>query len=196
MTRQASRAREFTADAFPGVFDALPRSVEEPMTLFTVESQDHSRERALYVHRTGLVELLWALSYEQDDESLTVDLTEMATVVMRMARAVARAPYTEVSKAGRGWRRRARVDWWFHAATGISATTGPRSWTALRFPGDAPPRARHDWAAAPAEGYGWPRLRNSRRRRPPEAIARAFPDRVPYGQRLLRVQRGAGKNHR
>jgi hypothetical protein len=78
------------------------------------------------------------------------------------------------AKAGRGWRRRARVDWWFHVATAISGAAGPRSWTALRFPGEAPPRARHDWAAAPVEGYGWERLRNSRRRRPPEEIARAF----------------------
>jgi hypothetical protein len=52
---QVARARSFAADAFPEVFDAVPRSAEEPMTLFTVEGLDLSRERALYVYRTGLV---------------------------------------------------------------------------------------------------------------------------------------------
>jgi hypothetical protein len=35
------------------------------------------------VHRTGLIELLWALTYEDDSDALTIDLVEMAYIVMR-----------------------------------------------------------------------------------------------------------------
>lgn len=172
--RQVARARAFASHAFPGVFEAVPRSAEEAMTLFAVEGDDHLRERALYVHRTGLVELLWALDYEDTGENLAIALEEMASVVIRMAAAIARPPYAELSRAGRGRRRRARVDWWFHVATNISAASGSRSWTELKFSAEMPPRARHDWAAAPADGYGWERLRNSRRNRRPEDVARSF----------------------
>lgn len=172
---QVRRARGFVAAAFPGVFDDIPTSAEEHTTLFTVDSeQDHYRERALYVHRTGLIELLWALDYGQTEDALVLDSVEMACVIVRLASAVARAPYAELSRAGRGRRRFARVDWWFHAATAISTATGPRTWTALRFPGAEPPRAKHDWAAAPPGGYGYEQLLNSRRSRPPEQIARTF----------------------
>lgn len=171
---QVRRARTFAQDAFPDVFDAVPTSAEEHMTLFAVEGDDGYREHQLYIHRTGLVELLWTLDYEATDDELTIDLVEIAYVVMRLAAAVGRKPYAELSKTGRGRRLRARVDWWFHAATGISGANGSRSWTALRFPGKAPPRARHEWAAAPPDGYGWQRLLNSRRRKPPDEVARVL----------------------
>lgn len=171
---QVRRAQGFIADAFPGVFEPTPRTADESTTLFTVEGDDGYREHQVYVHRTGLVELLWALTYEDDGETLTIDPVEMAYVVMRTAQAVARKPYTEVSRAGRGWRRFARVDWWFQAGTRISGPSGPRSWTGLRFPSQTPPRAHHDWAVAPPSGYGFQRLVNSRRRRAPEEIARVF----------------------
>lgn len=174
---QVRRACTFAVDAFPGVFDTTPTAADARMTLFAVEGDDRCRERALYVHPTGLVELLWALAPEQptgSDDELLLDTTEMTSVITQLAAAVGRRPYTELSKAGRGWRRRARVDWWFHMATAISGPNGSRSWTALKFPGNAPPRARHEWAAAPIEGYGWPRLRNSRRTKPPEDVARVF----------------------
>ncbi len=170
---QVRRAQEFVADAFPSVFDPVPRTAEDPTTLFTVEGDDGYREHQLYVHRTGLIELLWSLPYE-DGDSLTLNPVDMAYVVMRMAQAVARKPYTAVSKVGTGRRRFARVDWWFHAGTRISSPAGPRSWTGLRFPGEAPPRARHDWAVAPVDGYGFQRLVNSRRQRAPQEIARVF----------------------
>jgi hypothetical protein len=98
----------------------------------------------------------------------------MTGVVMRMAEAVARSPYAGISRAGRGRRRFYRVDWWFNAATRISGPNGPRSWTGLQFPGETPPRAHHDWAVAPVNGYGFQKLLNSRRRRNPEEIARVF----------------------
>ena len=171
---QVRRAQGFVAEAFPGVFEPTPRTADESTTLFTVEGDDGYREHQLYVHRTGLIELLWALTYEDDGDALTIDPVEMASIVMQAAQAVARKTYTEVLRARRGWRRFARVDWWFQAATRISGPNGPRSWTNLRFPGQIPPRAHHDWAVAPPSGYGFQRLVNSRRRRAPEEIARVF----------------------
>lgn len=172
---QVRRAQAFVSDAFPGVFDAVPTTADESQTLFAVEGEDGCRERTLYVHRTGLIELLWALTPEQpNDEELVIDTAEMTTVIAQLAGAVGRRPYAELSKAGRGRRRFARVDWWFHLATGVSGSTGPRYWTRLKFAGEGPPRAQGQYPAAPIDGYGWPRLRNSRRTKPADQVARTF----------------------
>jgi hypothetical protein len=98
---QVRRAQGFVAEAFPGVFDPTPRTADESTTLFTVEGDDGYREHQLYVHRTGLVELLWALAYQDDGDALTLDPVEMAYVVMRTAQAVAQKPFAEISRAGR-----------------------------------------------------------------------------------------------
>jgi hypothetical protein len=105
----------------------------------------------LYVHRSGLVELLWALSAEQQEsgvDELVLDVQEIAAVVAHLAAAVARRPYAEVSSGGRGRRRFARMDWWFSLTPYVSAADGGRAWTGLRFEGAAPPRAQHQQPAA------------------------------------------------
>ncbi len=58
---QVRRAGVFAADAFPGVFDDTPSHADRSVTVFSV-GRDGAHERALYVHPSGLVELLWALA--------------------------------------------------------------------------------------------------------------------------------------
>lgn len=174
---QVRRARDFTEDAFTGVFPEVPEWADERLTLFTLEGPDRKRERALYVHRTGLVELLWALTPEErpgEEPDLLLDATEMAWVVAQLAAAVGRRAYAEISNAGRGRRRLARVDWWFHLATSISGANGSRTWTGLTFAGEAPRRARNWSPAMPTDGYAWKELMNSNRSLPPGEVARAF----------------------
>lgn len=171
---QVRRAQAFATDAFPGVFDTVPTYAEESVTLFAVEVPDGFHERALYVYPTGEVELLWSLTPEEDGDELRLDTAEMATVIAQLADAIGRQPYAELSKAGRGRRRLARVDWNFNLATRVSGPNGPRAWTGLTFVGEAPPRARGQFPGAPVGGYGWPRLRSSRRKKPGEEIAGVF----------------------
>ena len=48
-------------------------------------------------------------------------------MVVHLARALARRPYGELSRAGRGRRRFARVDWWFNLAAEIDTPEGRRA---------------------------------------------------------------------
>jgi hypothetical protein len=174
---QVGCACAFVEDAFPGVFPRIPAWADKRLTLFTVESADSMRERALYIHRTGLVELLWALTPEVrhgDEPELLLDAGEMAWLVAQLAAAVGRRPYTEISNAGRGRRRFARVDWWFHLATATSGPNGSRNWTGLKFPGEEPLRAQNWSPAMPTDGYSWKELVNSKRSKPPSEVARSF----------------------
>lgn len=174
---QVGRAAAFAEDAFPGVFSPVPASAEERLTLFTVEAEDQCRERALYVHRTGLVELLWALApqlAEVDDGGFQISAGEIATVVTQLGAAIGRRPYSEIAKVGRGRRRFGRVDWWFHLATGISGDEGSRYWTGLVLEGQTPPRAGQQDPAAPPHGYCGQELRNSRRSQDPREIAQTL----------------------
>jgi hypothetical protein len=172
--QQVSRAQAFATDAFPGVFDTVPNYADDSQVLFAVEAADGYRERALYIHPTGAVELLWALTCEEEDDEIRLDATEMTTLIAQVADAVGRRPWTELSKAGRGYRRFARVDWNFNLATRVAGDAGPRAWTGLTFVGEAPPRASGQSPGAPVGGYGRARLRNSRRTKPGEEIARIF----------------------
>jgi hypothetical protein len=76
-----------------------------------------------------------------------------------------------ISRAGRGRRRFARVDWWFQLAGSVSGHNGQRHWTGLRFAQAPPPRAAHRWPAAPLEGYAGEKLTNVRRRTPAPKVA-------------------------
>lgn len=172
---QVARAAAFVADAFPGVFGPVPANADERLTLFTVEAEDQCRERALYVHRTGLIELLWALApqhIETDSVSYQIEAAEIAAVTLRLAAAISRRPYTEIARVGRGRRRFGRVDWWFHLATGVSGGDGARYWTGLRLDGQTPSRAEQQYPAAPPQGYGEKALFNSKRSQNPKDIAR------------------------
>ena len=174
--RQVGRAAAFAADAFDEVFDATPSIADQDTTVFTVRGDDGADERALYVHRSGLVELLWALVVEQPEGrsgELALDASEIAAVLARVAAAVGRRLYAELSRAGRGRRRFARLDWSVNLASYVSTADGERAWTALRFPGEAaPPRAQHQQPAAPPAGFGAHRLRNRRRKLAPIKVAR------------------------
>jgi hypothetical protein len=141
---QVRRAAAFALDAFDDVFGDVPTTADREATVFTVTGDGGAHERALYVHRSGLVELLWALRTEQPEsaDGLLLDVEEMAAVVARLAGTVAHRPYAQLSNAGRGRRRFARVDWWFNLTADISHTDGSRAWTGLRFTGATPPRAR------------------------------------------------------
>jgi hypothetical protein len=173
--RAVRRAGAFAADAFPGVFEGAPSLADQDTTVFTVRSDDGTDERALYVHRSGLVELLWALTAAQPEggaEELVLDASEIAALLAHLAAAVGRRPYAEVSRAGRGRRRFARVDWSFNLAPYVSTADGERAWSDLRFAGEAPPRAQHQQPAAPPAGFGTQRLRSRRRKLAPVKVAR------------------------
>jgi hypothetical protein len=171
---QVRRAAVFAADAFPGVFQDTPSHADRTVTAFSISS-DGAQERALYVHPSGLVELLWALSPEHPEEDeLLLDTEELAAVVVHLARAVGRPAYAELSHAGRGRRRFARVDWWFNLAVDISATEGDRAWTGFKFTAASPPRARNRLPSLSAVGYGSESLRSRRRKRSPAELARVL----------------------
>jgi hypothetical protein len=154
------------------VFEPDPSLANQEVTVFSLAAADGAAERALYVHRTGLVELLWALGPDAGKgDELLLDAQEIAAVVARLARAVARRPYAEISKAGRGRRRFARVDWGFNLEADVSFPEGSRPWTGLKFPGAAPPRARDQHLSASPAGYGHEQLRNRRRGSPASEIA-------------------------
>lgn len=171
--QQVQRAGAFAADAFPGVFATVPSSANRETTVFSVAGQDGAAERVLHVHRTGLVELLWSLGPQRgsgDEDELLLDAEEIATVVVHLARALARRPYGELSRAGRGRRRFARVDWWFNLAAEIDTPEGRRAWTGLTFPAGSPPRAGQRYPSSPADGYGSEALRGRRRGAPSRAV--------------------------
>ena len=143
--RQVRRARSFANEAFPDVFPDTPPCADDRYTLFAVEDADGGRVHQLYVHRTGLIELLWALTPHSSDDTdgeLLLDAAEIAEVVHRLANAVAADSYRQISRAGRGRRRFARVDWWFQLAGSVSGHNGQRHWTGLRFAQAPPPRAQ------------------------------------------------------
>jgi hypothetical protein len=172
--RQVRRARAFASDAFPGVFSDPPAWADDRYTMFAVQDADGGRLHQLYVHRTGLIELLWALTPHTSDDGtdeLRLDATELARVVNRLAAAVAGDSYRQISCAGRGRRRFARVDWWFQLAGSVSDPEGQRHWTGLRFPHAPPPRATHHWPAAPLDGYAGEKLSHARRRTPAGEVA-------------------------
>jgi hypothetical protein len=58
---QVRRAQTFVTAAFPGLFPPTPAWGDDRFTLFAVEDADGSRLHQIYVHRTGLIELLWPL---------------------------------------------------------------------------------------------------------------------------------------
>lgn len=171
---QVRRASTFARDVLPGVFGDVPTSADQNVTVFATEGNDGYREHQLLVHPTGLVEVLWMLSPGRDLDHIWLDGCELASIVRQLAAAVGRHPYSELSRAGRGHRRFARVDWGFNLATGITEGGGHRPWKGIRFAGETPPRAQHDWPAAPPDGYVQMRLRNSRRRRDPAEVAEVF----------------------
>jgi hypothetical protein len=171
---QVTRAQAFVSDAFPGVFDSVPTYADESVTMFAVEGANGFRERCLYVYPTGGVELLWALTFAEEGDEIRLDVNEMATVIAELADAVGRRPWTALSRAGRRRRRFARVDWHFNLATRVSDADGPSPWTSLCFVGEPPPRASGQAPGAPIGGYGWERLRNTRRKKQGEEIARVF----------------------
>jgi hypothetical protein len=173
--RAVRRAGAFAADAFPAVFEPPPSIADQDTPVFTVRGDNGADERALYVHRTGLVELLWALTVEQPEGGggeLALDASEIAAVLARVAGAIGRRPYAEVSRAGRGRRRFARVDWSVNLAPYVSTADGERAWSALRFADAAPPRAQHQQPVAQPGGFGAQRLRNRRRKLAPIKVAR------------------------
>lgn len=171
---QVRRAQAFATAAFPGVFGQTPVWADDRFTLFAVEDADGGRLHQLYVHRTGLIELLWPLTPTQpdgDDSSRVLDASEIVRVVDQLAGAVAGDTYREISRAGRGRQQFARVDWWFQLAGSVSGETGQRPWTGLRFPQAPPPRAAHHWPAAPTYGYAGEQLASVRRHMPAREIA-------------------------
>ena len=171
---QVRRAHAFAADTFPGVFPDTPTWADDRHTLFAVEDADGGRAHQLYVHRSGLVELLWPLTPARgqgDGSELYLDSGEIVGVVDRLAHGIAGDAYREISRTGRGRRRLARVDWWFHLAGSISDDTGQRPWTGLRFADAEPPRASHHWPAAPVRGYAGDQLAYVRRRTPARHVA-------------------------
>lgn len=174
---QVTRARAFVAEARSGVFPEKPAWADDRYTLFAVEGDDGVRTHQLYVHRTGLVELLWALAPEElegDPPGLLLDAREMTRVVGQLASAVAGDAYAAVSCAGRGRRRFARLDWWFQLGVSMPGDNGARHWTGLRFAEAEPPRAAHRWPAAPQDGYAAEELSSVRRRKQPAEVAQTF----------------------
>ncbi len=171
---QVRRAQAFAAAAFPHVFPDTPAWADDRYTLFAVEDADGGRAHQLYVHRTGLVELLWALAPTQpegDGSELFLEAGEIVRVVDRLAGAVADDAYRKISGAGRGRRRFAQVDWWFQLTGSVSGETGQRPWTGLRFSHAPPPRASHLWPAAPLYGYAGDQLTYVRRHTPAREVA-------------------------
>ena len=172
---QVSRARAFAEDLLPGIFGPEPSYSFDGMTVFTVNPTGRTVERALYVHRSGLIELLWALTpTPTNDGKIVLDVEEMIAVIGRLVLAVGRSPYADISRAGRGRRRFARLDWRFNLAAAISSTEGERSWSGLRFPDVQPQRARDQRPSPTPVGYGLEKLRNTRRSTHPARLARVF----------------------
>jgi hypothetical protein len=174
---QVGRALTFVVDAFPKVFPETPAWADDRYTLFATEDPQGGRVHQLYVHRTGLIELLWALTPHPPAASAAdpqLDAGEIVRVVGQLATAVAGDAYREISRAGRGRRRFARVDWWFQLTTSVSGDGSQRHWSGLKFTQAPPPRAAHQWPAAPLNGYAAEGLGHVRRQTPSFEIANAL----------------------
>lgn len=196
---QTGRAFDFAQAAFPGVFPKQPAAADRDHTRFSVEDDRARQERALIVHRSGLVELLWASLPAPGTEQL-LDLEEVSAVLMRLARAVAGPEYVQISRAGRGLRRFAKLDWNLYVSARSRVDDDlDVSWGGFRFADDTPPRANHNWFAAPPDGYGSPDVVNLSRRTQPEQIAAAFLERLisengysDYESAIAETLKGAG----
>jgi hypothetical protein len=153
--RQVGRAAAFPADAFGGVFDATPSVADQDTTVFTVSGDDGADERALYVHRSGLVELLWALAVEQPEGrsgELALDASEIAAVLARVAAAVGRPRTPSCPARGAGGRGRpspARRA----VPSGARAAAVRAAWTGQST---SPPTSRRPMASAHGRPCGFP----------------------------------------
>jgi hypothetical protein len=168
---QVARAQQFARSFITDAWVDAPETADQEVTIFRERAPDGSADRALYVHRNGLVELLWALGCELDDEGRReLDVTELAHVTVAFAVAVAGREYRNVCRTTRRPLSARRTDWLLQVSTAVSTSEGQHLWDALHFPGEAPSRAMGSRASAPLNGYGSGALRSLRRRKAPARV--------------------------
>lgn len=172
--QQVARAQRFARRFSSEQWTDGPRTADADLTCFGEEGVDGAFERVLYVHRDGLVEMLWALSYDDVDECRELNAVELASVVTALACAVASAEYEGICRAGWLTRRVRRTDWLFCVATAVPGESGQRHWDELRFPGQPPPRAVGARANMPPAGYGRETLQSLRRKSAPREVPTAL----------------------
>ncbi|MGH2861468.1 MAG: hypothetical protein ACRDLT_08165 [Solirubrobacteraceae bacterium] len=103
---QVGRAAAFIETAFPGVFDdesgkPQPEGANTEWTRFQVNDADEYPDQYVFVHPTGLIEVQWALAEKAgSDGNVVLDATEIATLVMCLARAIGTEAYAELSNLG------------------------------------------------------------------------------------------------
>lgn len=169
-----ARAQAFAARIFPGVFASRPASSNADVVVFRSDSGEESSvwERRLLVHRTGLVELLWAVDLVSmpDGDGELLPILDVLRPLQALATGVATAEYARLSRLHCPWRRFARVDWWLAVTTSTATQTGPRCWRGVSFPGAAPERSQHDRGYMPRGGYGDRALKSSSRRGAPGRV--------------------------
>lgn len=171
------RAQRFVERAFLGVFPREPDTAGPDQVGFAVWDEQRSTHRhAVYVHRSGLVEVLWEMVLEPGARpgEHALDAVELVRPILSLAEGVASDEYAQLSRAGRGRRRFARVDWLLSTTSYASGQDGQIGWDAVAFPASSPPRAANQRPVTPPGGYGQRTLRSSRRRRKPDDIAAAF----------------------
>jgi hypothetical protein len=168
---QVVRAQQFARGLTTEPWAAEPETADQDVTVFRERAADGAAERALYVHHNGLVELLWALRCErEDDGTRELDATEIARVAAAFAAAVADHEYRELCRKRRRPLSVRRTDWLLQISTSVPSSEGQQLWDGLRFPEEPPARAAGSRANAPRYGYGYEALRSLRRKKAPGRV--------------------------
>jgi hypothetical protein len=172
--RSVSRAREFARLALPGVFPDQPSYSDRDLVVFTAGDGVTGPARRLTVHRTGLVELLWAVDLDDDDGRLMLPIMDVLQPVLALAAAAATPEYSQLGTLARPWRRLGKLDWWIAVTTDVPTSDGPIAWSGVLFPCDPPARSAHDRGQMPPGGYGADALRSLRRRKAIDRVPRVL----------------------
>jgi hypothetical protein len=148
------RAIAFAERAAPGVFGAQAQVSDGAKSLFYLETSDHTRERELAVHNSGLIELLWSVTLAPArEDQLVLEATKVVRPLLALTDAIASSEYAELSKLYQRRRALAKVDWSFMMTSAASPPGGRETWSAIAVPGGAPPRATgHLGGEFPAQG--------------------------------------------
>lgn len=169
------RIRPLGADAFADAAASFAESLGLPHVptmagtgsqRFETPGDDGAPTRELFLTRSGVVELLWALEQRQtDDASWSVSALDACAALARFTELIRGEGYGRMLGQSR-WSQRwhSRVDWSLGVLPSTMRENGPRGWRDIVVEGPQPDRATNQaFGFMPPHGYGAQRLWNVKR---------------------------------